>query len=337
MSSTNHGQEQQVFLGLSPMAILNLIESALGARCSNLCRPYNSYINRVYELADADGRGLVVKFYRPGRWSIAALQDEHDFLRDLTEAELPVIAPLVLQDGSTLGQYEGVRFAVFPKKGGRYPDEFDDEQWVGLGHLLGRAHMVGARRLPKDRPRMHPAVTTTGQVDFILKSGLLPDDMATAYSQATGAIIKEITPFFDQAEFIRIHGDCHRANLIYRPGESLYLIDLDDMMVGPPVQDLWMLLPGTIADSAVEVDLFLEGYETFRHFDKTGLRLIEPLRAMRYIHYSAWCAHQVIEDGATQVIADFGSRTYWQAEIGDLVEQLDRIRNSPAETGNILF
>ena len=320
---------------LTPEHILQQVESALGISCSNLCRPYNSYINRVYELEDREGNGMVVKFYRPGRWSRQALQDEHDFLLELAGEEIPVIAPLPMKTGGTIGQDENMYFAVFPKKGGRCVDEFNDDQWLAIGHLLGRTHMVGARQAPQDRTRMHPAVTTVAQVDFIQKSGLIPEDLKGAYAQITSKIIAEIQPLFANSEFIRIHGDCHSGNLIYRPGESFYLIDFDDMAIGPPVQDFWMLLPGPYEDSFVEVDLLLEGYETFRHFDRSSLCLIEPLRAMRFIHYSAWCAHQVVEDGATSVIPDFGSRQYWQAEIDDLADQLVRIGRKPQPIGNM--
>jgi Ser/Thr protein kinase RdoA (MazF antagonist) len=336
MASLDSKNEHSAFNQLTPEHILQQVESALGLTCTNLCRPYNSYINRVYEVEDKTGNGMVIKFYRPGRWSRQALQDEHDFLLELAAEEIPVIAPLPLQKGGTLGQYEDMYFAVFPRKGGRCVDEFDDDQWLAIGRLLGRTHMVGARTLPRDRTHMHPAVTTTNQVEFIRNSGLVPEDLMGAYTQITTRIIQEIEPLFANIESIRIHGDCHPSNLIYRPGESFFLIDFDDMVIGPPVQDFWMLLPGTLDDSFVAVDLLLEGYETFRHFDRSSLRLIEPLRAMRFIHYSAWCAHQVVEDGATSVVPDFGSRHYWQAEIDDLVDQLERIREGGRPVGNML-
>lgn len=329
--------DHDAFHGLTPPLILDLAEAALGVRCTNLCRPYNSYINRVYELADRDGRGLVIKFYRPGRWSRAGVQDEHDFLLELAAEEIPVIAPLPLQNGATLGAHGRLLFALYEKKGGRYPDEFTDDQWLAMGRLLGRLHQVGARRQPQDRPRLHPQASTRAHLDFLRASGLLPADLAPAYEQVTAAIVDEITPLFARAESIRIHGDCHRGNIIDRPGESLHLIDFDDMAVGAPVQDFWMLLPGTLADSAVEADLLIEGYETFRPFDQSSLRLIEPLRAMRYVHYSAWCARQVVEDGHSPVIPDFGSRTYWQTETRELADQLERIREGAQPFGNQLF
>lgn len=317
------------FQGLAPERILEVVESALGIRCSNLCRSYNSYINRVFEIADTSGNGMVVKFYRPGRWSAQALQDEHDFLLELAEEEIPVLAPLPLQDGTTLGQLGNMHFAIFAKKGGRLIDEFTDELWLALGRLLGRMHMVGARHLPKDRIRMHPAHSTASQVEFIRGSGLVPEDLLPSYLRLSETLIRTVQPLFDRAEMIRIHGDCHSGNLIHRPGESLYVLDFDDMVVGPPVQDIWMLLPGPPEESAVELDLFMEGYETFRSFDATSLKLIEPLRAMRFIHYTAWCAHQVMEDGKTAVMVDFGSRAYWQQEIDDLQDQLHRIEQGP--------
>jgi Ser/Thr protein kinase RdoA (MazF antagonist) len=154
--------------------------------------------------------------------------------------------------------------------------------------------------------------------------------------QAVESIITEIEPLFVGARPIRIHGDCHFANIIHRPGESFFLIDFDDMVMGPPVQDIWMLLPGTLEEAFAEMDMLLEGYETFRPFDRRSFRLIEPLRAMRFVHYMAWCAHQVAADGMTRVLDDFGSQSYWQKEIADLHDQLERIRDGYVPSGNIL-
>jgi len=323
------------FHGLTPERVLDAVEAALGVACTNLCRPYNSYINRVFELEDREGNGLVAKFYRPGRWTPQALQDEHDFLLELAAAEIPVIAPLPLRQGGTLGRMDSMYFAVFPRKGGRCVDEFTDEQWLAVGMLLGRMHLVGAHRTPQARNRLHPGVTTAAQVAYIRQSGLVPEDLIGAYTRIAAQLIDTITPLFADREAIRIHGDCHAGNLIHRPGESFFLIDFDDMVVGPPVQDFWMLLPGTLEDAFVETDLLLEGYETFRPFDRGSLRLIEPLRAMRFIHYSAWCAHQVVEDGSTIVVPDFGTRHYWQREIDDLDDQLERIREGNRPLGNV--
>jgi Ser/Thr protein kinase RdoA (MazF antagonist) len=313
--------------------VISLVETALGVRCTNLFRPLNSYINRVYELEREDGAGLVAKFYRPGRWSRAALQDEHDFMRGLVQSEVPVIAPLALRDGGTLGSHEGMHFAVFPKKSGRTFDEYTDDQWLELGRLLGRVHTVGAALHPRDRITMAPDRSTRSQVDYILAGGFVLPELTGRFRELTDTLIDEVTPMFRGIEMICIHGDCHVSNLIYRPGESFYIIDFDDMSIGPPVQDFWMLLPGYRGDSLAEIDIFLEGYETFRRFDRGTLQLIGPLRAMRFIHYMAWCAHQVAEDGHSRVAPDFGTRDYWLRELGDLDKQLERIRSAARREG----
>jgi Ser/Thr protein kinase RdoA (MazF antagonist) len=325
MNIPEQPKQQSSFHDLTPDRIITLVEKSLGQRCTNLFRPLISYINRVYELEAEDGCGLVAKFYRPGRWSAAGLRDEHDFVLELADREVPVVAPLLLQDGNSLGIYEDLHFAVFPKKSGRSFDEYNDDQWLELGRLLGRSHSVGALHLPKDRITMAPDRSTRQQVDYILAGRFMPEDMQAQFQEVTDALINAITPLFNNMEMIRIQGDCHFSNLIYRPDESFFIIDFDDMAVGPPVQDFWMLLPGHRQESLAEIEMFLEGYEMFRNFERGSLRLIEPLRAMRYIHYMAWCAHQFAEDGETRVAADFGSRHYWQVEIGELADQLDRI------------
>ena len=328
MNITEKPLLQSTFLALNPDTVITLAEKSLGIYLTNLCRPLAIYINRVYELEDEDHNGIIIKFYRPGRWSAQALQDEHDFLLELAEQEVPVIAPLKLQNGKTLDTYENILFAVFPKCGGRSYDEYTDDQWLELGHLIGRTHTVGAQHLPKDRITLAPEKSTRDQVNYILNGNFIPAELTKPYEQLTNLLIEEINPLFADADSIRLHGDCHFANLIYRPGESFFIIDFDDMAVAPPVQDFWMLLPDYAANSPIEIDIFLEGYEMFRQFDRSTLRLIEPLRAMRFIHYSAWCAHQFAEDGASVIVPDFGSNHYWQKEIKDLSDQLDRIRSS---------
>ncbi len=323
-----------VFAGLTPEVIITLAEKALGIRCTNLCRPLNSYINRVYELERLDHSGLVIKFYRPDRWSKKGLLDEHTFLLELQALEIPVIAPLTMADDTTLGRHGRIFFACFNKCGGRSYDEYSEEQWLELGRLIGRVHAVGATHLPQERITMAPGSSTRSQVEELLAGKFIPADLRPEFAQLTEALIAEISPLFDHTRMIRIHGDCHFSNLIYLPGQSFYIIDFDDMAVGPPVQDFWMLLPGTIQDSRLEIELFLEGYETFMDFDRLSLRLIEPLRAMRYIHYIAWCAHQVSCDGVSRAATNFGSRAYWQQEIADLADQLERIKRAPHQGGN---
>jgi Ser/Thr protein kinase RdoA (MazF antagonist) len=316
------------FHTLVPDTVIDLVERALGRRLTSLCRPLNSYINRVYELQDDDGVGVIAKFYRPGRWSYRALQDEHDFLFELDELEIPVVAPLRSVDGQSLHQHDGYYFVLFPKKLGRGLDEPTMEQWEELGRLMARVHLVGATRKPKDRMTMHPRYSTREHLDYILTRDVVPRDMRNRYRDVVESMIELIAPMFDSVEMLRIHGDCHAANLVYRPGESFTLIDFDDMVTGPPIQDLWMLLPEYGVASLVEIDLFLDGYTTFRAFDRRMLKLIEPLRAMRFIHFSAWCAMQAADGGFTRLAPDWGSTTYWKNEINDLEQQKGEIVSS---------
>lgn len=324
------------FQELGPDKVLNLVEKAMGVRCNNLFRPLNSYINRVFEIETREGVRQVVKFYRPGRWTKEAILDEHRFLLDLAGQEIPVVAPLMLPGGGTLVESDNLLFSVFKKCGGRSVDEFTEDQWLQLGRLLGRVHKVGEAAKAKHRIVMEPRRSTLDQLNYLLQSPCVAEDLKKPLKEAGLGIIADIGPLFPASGMIRIHGDCHFSNVIFRPGESFYLIDFDDMAMGPPVQDIWMLLPGEVDEAFVELDLFLEGYETFRPFDRRTLKLIEPLRAMRYIHYMAWCAHQVAEDGLTRAIDGFGSREYWQKEIADLVDQRERIAKGSRSLGNVL-
>ena len=316
------------FSHLTPDTVLGLVEHALGRRCANLCRPLTSYINRVYDVQMDDGSWVVVKFYRPGRWSRDALQDEQDFLFELSQQEIPVIAPMKCADGQFLQEHCGMYYAVFPKKGGRACDEPTDRQWLELGRLLARVHGVGALHPPRDRIEIGPRQSTAAHVRFILESDFVRPSLRSQYEDAVNAVLELITPMFEGVEKIRIHGDCHRNNIISRPGEPFTLIDFDDMALGPPVQDLWMLLPGHLKESRVEIELLLEGYETFRDLDHRTLRLIEPLRAMRFIHFTAWCARQKADGGFARIAPDWGSESFWKQEIHDQNQQRQEIEDA---------
>ncbi len=316
------------FSPLDPDSILSCIERATGRRLLNVCRPHASYINRVYEVQDEDGDFLVAKFYRPGRWSLEALEDEAKFVADCAARELPVISPLELSSGTSLSSCEDIYFSVFPRCGGRLVDEYSVEQWLELGRLLGRLHAVGTLQEAPGRNRLHPDQTSRPQIDYLLANDLIPAQMIQEFIDSADELLELITPLFEEVDFIRLHGDCHSSNLIHRPGESFYIIDFDDMVVGPPIQDLWMLLPNYLEESRSELALLLEGYELFHSFDRSTLALIEPLRAMRFIHYITWCAKQYVEDGSTRINDDFGSYAYWQQEIADLKDQIVLIRKN---------
>jgi Ser/Thr protein kinase RdoA (MazF antagonist) len=315
------------FHALTPDVVINRVETVLNRRLTGLCRPLNSYINRVFELQGEDGEGIIAKFYRPGRWSFAALNDEHDFLFELEERDIPVIPPVRLPSGGSLAEDSGTYLAIFPKKLGRALDEPTFDQWEVLGRLLARVHNVGAMHPPRNRVTMTPDSLTRSQLNFLLQSGVIPQEYRREYEQVVNELIGLIRPMFREVELIRIHGDCHRGNIVDRPGESLYLIDFDDMAVGPPVQDLWMLLPDVASKSRAEIEMFMEGYAIFREFDRNTLNLIEPLRAMRYVHFTAWCAAQAVDtSGAARLVPGWGSASYWREAVRDLREQLQEIK-----------
>ena len=186
---------------------------------------------------------------------------------------------------------------------------------------------MGALGTPHDRITLTPERATRDHIDFIVRGNFIPTELFQEFTDIAYALIDLIQPLFKNKLLIRIHGDCHYANIIYRPGESFYLIDLDDMAVGTPVHDVWMLLPGYAKDSMRELNLFIEGYETFKDFDRTDLLLIEPLRAMRYLHFTAWCAHQIADGGFSSLAPGWGTRGYWRKEIADLDEQIALIRS----------
>jgi len=324
------GSAKADFAHLTPDHVLDRVEAVLGERCTGLCRPLTSYINRVYELELEDGRRIVAKFYRPGRWSAGALQDEQDFLAELAAEEVPVILPLAGKDGQTLHYHNGNAFTLFPKMGGRALDEPDQQQWLETGRLLGRVHVVGSRHLTCDRIQMRPDASTETHIQYLLDVHLARPDLHDRFEAAVDEVLDMIEPLFEEVEFLRIHGDLHRNNMLWRPGEPLRLIDFDDMAEGPAVQDLWMLLPGRVADAGRELDWLLEGYETFRSFPWGDLRLIEPLRFMRMIHYLAWCGRQEEDGGFAHLMPDWGTERFWQTEIHDIRRQGQAIRDALA-------
>ena len=316
------------FSALTPDAVIDAVERALAVRCTNICRSLNSYINRVYDVGLNDGGSVVAKFYRPGRWSRDALQDELDFLQELNEAEVPVVPPLTGPNGTSLHDLNGTWFAVFPKKGGRALSEPVPNEWVHIGRLVARLHAVGARHPPRDRIRLHPRHATAAHLDFILRSGTVPAQLRRPYEQIVTGLIERIAPLFEGVETLRIHGDLHFGNILSRPGQGYHLLDFDDMAVGPAVQDLWMILPDRLARARAEMEFLLEGYETFLSFPRETLRLIEPLRAMRFLHFTAWCARQKADGGFARLAPDWGTREFWGQEIADLERQQQEIEDS---------
>ncbi len=315
---------------LAPDAVFEAVESAYGLRLDGTLTALNSYVNRVYGVTAEDGAQFVAKFYRPGRWTSAAILEEHRFVLDCAEQELPVVAPIVSADGSTLSPVtlsdgrseEEIDFALFPKRSGRSFDAESDDDWVRLGSVVGRVHVVAAAREASTRLRCTPEASTARFVEELRAAGVVPPPFSDELYPLAAESLRAIAPLFDGVPLHRIHGDCHRGNILDRPGEGLLVIDFDDMMNGPAVQDLWLLLPEHAAESRRELDLILRGYERLRPFDDATLRLIEPLRLMRMLYFLAWAAAQRDDRRFVETHAGWGSDAFWIKEIEDLKEQV---------------
>ncbi|MGD0724281.1 MAG: serine/threonine protein kinase [Spirochaetia bacterium] len=324
------------FESLSPGAVVRAVEDAYALPLDGTLEAYPSYVNRVYGIRGEDGARYVAKFYRPGRWTRDAILDEHQFLLDCAEAEVPVIAPLPAADGGTLretmpeGRDDGQAFlfALFPRTGGRTYEPESGEDLRRLGALLGRCHAVAARRTAPQRAVCTPQGLTAGFVEELLADELVHPECRDEFKAVCDATLQAAAPLFEGLSPSRIHGDCHRGNIIDRAGQGLVLIDFDDMMMGPPAQDIWLVLPGYASESRRELAFLLEGYEQFAAFDRETLKLIEPLRFMRMIYFLAWRARQRGDYWFRESFPEWGSEAFWMKETEDLRVQAQVIHTA---------
>ena len=318
----------QFFYELTPDRILGAVEE-WGLAATGRCLQLASMENRVYQVEvelDAPAKTAndayrVVKFYRPGRWSAEQIREEHQFLLDLDAAEIPVVAPEATAGGETLVTLpdSGIFAALFPRRGGRAPDELADEDLQRLGRLLARLHAVGATRPAKARLRLDIETYGTADLAYLLASDRLAASVRDAYRAVVEAILVTARPWFAAAPYQRIHGDCHRGNVLWGSSGPM-LVDFDDMVTGPPVQDLWLLVPGRDAESLARREVMLEAYAEMNTLDRASLRLVEPLRALRVVHFSAWIARRYEDPAFVRVFPDFGTERYWFDELSTLRE-----------------
>lgn len=317
---------------LSPELALGAVDSALELSPKGDIFPYASYVNRVYGFTSEDGGAYVVKFYRPGRWSAEAIRQEHAFLCECAAQEIPVVPPLADQDGETLFTLEiesetridDFRFAVFPKKGGRSFDAESDSDWLRLGALAGRLHAVGALARAEARPRLDSrlALQSLGLVEPLIHPEFRAD-----FSSICREAIARCASHVDSLPLLRIHGDLHRGNILDRQDEGLILLDFDDMVTGPAVQDLWLLLPGRAPECRRELSLLLEGYSEFSALPGGSLAAIEALRLFRILHFLAWRSIQREDDWFKREFPDWGGRAFWLAELEDVGDQIAAIES----------
>jgi len=319
------------FTSLQPDDIFETLDG-LGFSCNGRLLALNSYENRVYKLGVDDGEDIVVKFYRPARWSNAAIREEHEFTFELEEHEVPVVAPIAI-NGETLFRSGPFRLAVYPCRGGRAPDLDNEQQLRQLGRFVGRMHLVGETSQFMHRPSIDVQSYAIDSRDYLLDENVIPDEMRDVYDGIAEAVIDGVEQCGDRtgtfAE-LRLHADFHPGNVLVA-GESFHIVDLDDTRSGPAVQDLWMFLSGDRDEQTPQLTALLEGYQEFRQFDARELHLIEALRSLRIIHYAAWLARRWADPAFKQAFPWFNTRRYWDEHILALREQISLMQEPPLE------
>jgi Ser/Thr protein kinase RdoA (MazF antagonist) len=309
------------FFHLTPDIVIKAIEQS-GFEPTGHCMALNSYENRVYDLRLEDGSHVVSKFYRPGRWSRDQILEEHGFLLELREDEIPVCSPMRFSDGETLHEIEGIYYAIWPRTGGRVPDELSDQELQILGRLCARIHNKGAAKKAAHRIELTGETYGLRPLAFLVDHDFLPPHCKDRYGNA----VKEIVAIYEtlrmDVPYHRIHGDCHLGNLLHG-SEGWFFLDFDDFLSGPAVQDVWMLVPARDREGLRQRDVFLDAYRQFRDFEYSWLRLVEPLRSLRYIRYAAWIAQRWDDPAFPAAFPHFGTVQYWEDETADLEDQLD--------------
>ncbi len=317
------------FSALTPDCVLNALES-LGLRSDGRLLALNSYENRVYQIGMEQGPPLVAKFYRPARWSDAAIFEEHGFVQELVEREIPVVPALEL-NGTTLHSFEGYRFSVFSKHGGRAPELENRETLEWMGRFLGRIHAIGALKPFTHRPTLSIETFGVASRDYLLEHDFIPADLDAAWRSVIEQALDGVRHCFERAGTVgtlRLHGDCHAGNVLWTD-DGPHFVDFDDSRMGPAVQDLWMLLSGERADMVRQLGDVLAGYEDFHEFDARELHLVEALRTLRLIHYSAWLAQRWEDPAFKQAFPWFNTQRYWQDRVLELREQIALMEEPP--------
>lgn len=314
------------FDALTPDFMWHALES-IGIRAESGFLPLNSYENRVYQFTDEERQRYVVKFYRPERWSQAQIQEEHDFTHELIEADIPVAPPVKL-NGQTLHHYQGYLFALFASVGGRQFEVDNLDQLEGVGRFLGRIHKVGARTPFKHRPTIGLDEYLYQPRELLQNSPFIPMHLENAFFNDLDLLIKSLeTHWNSSTNIIRVHGDCHPGNILWRDGPMF--VDLDDSRNGPAVQDLWMMLSGERAEKVMQLDTILEAYQEFNDFNVNELKLIEPLRGLRMVHYMAWLAKRWQDPAFPIAFPWFDDPKYWESQVLAFKEQISALNEPP--------
>lgn len=315
---------------LGPEQLIKVVEST-GLLCDGRLLALNSYENRVYQVGIEDEAPLITKVYRPGRWTDEQILEEHSFSIEIADADIPLVPPMLI-NGKTLHEYDGFRFAMFKRRGGHAPELDRKDTRIWLGRFLGRMHAVGAEKAFQSRPELTIDNYGNQSVKALLEDNWLPPHLESAFSSLSDDLLVSIEAAFDRAgEFsrIRLHGDCHPGNILWRDGPLF--VDLDDCRSGPAIQDLWMLLSGENYEMAGQMKEVLEGYTQFHHFNRRELNLVEALRTLRMLHHAAWLAKRWQDPAFPIAFPWFGEPRYWEDLILGLREQLGRMQEEPLQ------
>ncbi|MFZ5724519.1 MAG: serine/threonine protein kinase [Pseudomonadota bacterium] len=317
------------YAALSPDTVIDAVE-ATGRLSDARVLALNSYENRVYQVGLEDASPVIVKFYRPQRWSDAQIREEHAFCLELAAAELPVVAPLAREDGETLFLHAGFRYALFPRKGGQAPEPGNLEQLQRLGTLLGRIHAVARSRPFVHRVALDLARYLERPSRLLRERGFVPPAFAARYAALIDGLRTDIAPLF-AAGFtpLRTQGDCHPGNIVWTRDEGPWFVDFDDCQTAPAVQDLWMLLAGDRRERELALAEMLDGYEAFCDFDTRELRLIEALRALRLVQHAGWIAERWDDPAFPRAFPWFNTPRWWQSHLAELDEQRQMLAEEP--------
>ena len=316
---------------LTPDCILDAVEST-GYRCDGRLLALNSYENRVYQIWLEDETSLIAKFYRPGRWPDAAIDEEHQFARQLAEREIPVVAPLMM-GGRTLHEHDGYRFALYPRRPGRSPELEDRDTLRWLGRFIGHIHALGAVKPFRHRPALDIGSFGHEPSRYVLEHGFIPADLREVYRGVVSDVLRRVARCYERVgkvRNIRLHGDCHAGNILWT-AKGPHFVDLDDARMGPAVQDIWMWLAGDRVTIAIQLGAVIEGYREFNYFNPSELALIEALRTLRIIHYAGWLARRWDDPAFPASFPFFNTQRYWQDHILTLREQAAALDEEPLE------
>jgi Ser/Thr protein kinase RdoA (MazF antagonist) len=313
---------------LSPDLVISAVES-IGHLSDARVFALNSYENRVYQVGMDEGLPLIAKFYRPQRWSEAQIREEHTFSRELAAAELPVVAPVADESGNTLFEFQGYRFALFLRKGGQAPEAGDYEQLHRIGMMLGRMHAIGRQQPFQHRDALTIERFLEAPSRLLRAQNFVPAALAARYQTVIAQLCEKILASgVEQATRIRTQGDCHPGNIIWTRDDGPWLVDFDDCQSALAVQDLWMLLTGSRHEQAMQLSELLDGYDMFCEFDRRELAFIEPLRALRMVHYAGWLALRWNDPAFPRYFPWFNTENYWLSHIAELEEQ-SRLLDEP--------